>query len=285
MMSAPAAEYVIRNFQKKSISGLYAPGISYSETDGCAFESIAERSSLRIVFDGRSDFESQWGKWSLNPNNAVFIAAGTRNYNSTPSGRKTCGLSIYFSDDELCPALLKGLSGSPIQMTRDWLDGCEIQIKRLLEISASPDGRVNEARQNQACIARALQDTLLAESELADRLDVKRPTTRKRLTEQLKNAKSIIDQRAVRAVNLDSVAADCGMSRFHFTTLFTRAFGTSPRNYHLSRRMYHAAELLTHFPVSDVAHQVGYKNVSSFSRAFKNVHGISPINFAHADQN
>jgi len=283
-MIASPTEYAIRNFHKKSLSGLYAPGISFSETDGCAFESTAERSSLRIVLEGRSDFESQWGNLSLRPNDAVFIAAGTTNYNSTPSGRKTSGLSIYFSDEELSHDLLTGLSGSPIQMAQDWMDGCENQIKRLLEISASPNGCIKEARHNQAYIARTLQNKLLAESEFADRLNVKKPKTRKRLTEQLKHAKSIIDERAVRAVNLDSVAADCGMSRFHFTTLFTRAFGTSPRHYYLSRKMRHAAELLIYLPVSDVSHQVGYKNVSSFSRAFKNVHGISPINFAHTDQ-
>ena len=54
--------------------------------------------------------------------------------------------------------------------------------------------------------------------------------------------------------------------------------GESPQAFLLHYRMARAAQLLkdTKLSVGEIAQQVSYDNQLHFSRAFKNVHGVSP---------
>ena len=54
--------------------------------------------------------------------------------------------------------------------------------------------------------------------------------------------------------------------------------GESPQAYLLHYRMARAAQLLkeTRLSIGEIAAQVSYDNQLHFSRAFKNVHGVSP---------
>ena len=60
--------------------------------------------------------------------------------------------------------------------------------------------------------------------------------------------------------------------------VFRDAVGESPQAYLLHYRMARAAQLLkeTRRTIGEIAGQVGYANQLHFSRAFKNVHGVSP---------
>ena len=67
-----------------------------------------------------------------------------------------------------------------------------------------------------------------------------------------------------------------------FCTIFGKIFkdgiGKSPQEFLLNYRMIKAAELLklTKLSIKDVGNAVGYPNQLHFSRAFKNIYGISP---------
>ena len=67
-----------------------------------------------------------------------------------------------------------------------------------------------------------------------------------------------------------------------FCTIFGKIFkdgiGKSPQEFLLNYRMIKAAELLklTKLSIKDVSNAVGYPNQLHFSRAFKNIYGISP---------
>ena len=54
--------------------------------------------------------------------------------------------------------------------------------------------------------------------------------------------------------------------------------GLAPQEFLIQYRMSRAAELLktSDIPVKDISVQVGYPNQLHFSRAFKNVYGVSP---------
>ena len=54
--------------------------------------------------------------------------------------------------------------------------------------------------------------------------------------------------------------------------------GKSPQEFFLNYRMIKATELLklTKLSIQDIGNAVGYPNALHFSRAFKNVYGISP---------
>ena len=60
----------------------------------------------------------------------------------------------------------------------------------------------------------------------------------------LLRAKDLADERYFEPLDVDDLAQAAGLSRSHFTRAFRRAFGESPREYLLTRRLERAAALL-----------------------------------------
>ena len=81
--------------------------------------------------------------------------------------------------------------------------------------------------------------------------------------------------------NLDRLAAQVGLSKFHFHRLFKSAVGVSPSRYHINLRMAVARRLLreTKRSVVDVALEVGYANPSHFAQLFRRETGLSPSDY------
>ena len=71
-----------------------------------------------------------------------------------------------------------------------------------------------------------------------------------------------------------------------FGKIFHETVGKSPQEFLMNYRMTKAAELLklTKLSISDIGNAVGYPNQLHFSRAFKNVYGVSPRNWRNENQ-
>ena len=82
-------------------------------------------------------------------------------------------------------------------------------------------------------------------------------------------------------INLDQVAAQAGLSKFHFHRLYKSATGVSPARYHVNLRMNAARRLLreTKGSVVAVALEVGYTNPSHFAQLFRKETGLSPSDY------
>ncbi|MGP8201061.1 MAG: helix-turn-helix domain-containing protein [Limisphaerales bacterium] len=88
-------------------------------------------------------------------------------------------------------------------------------------------------------------------------------------------------EHAAEDFNLEQLAAQVGVSKFHFHRLFTSAVGVSPSRYHVNLRMDAARRLLreTKKSVVAVALDVGYTNPSHFAQLFRRETGLSPSNY------
>jgi AraC family transcriptional regulator len=82
-------------------------------------------------------------------------------------------------------------------------------------------------------------------------------------------------------LSLTRLAAQAGLSKFHFQRLFKSAVGVSPSHYHINLRMNVARQLLreTKMSVVDVALEVGYTNPSHFAQLFRRETGLSPSEY------
>src|SRR5438067_13168221 len=102
----------------------------------------------------------------------------------------------------------------------------------------------------------------------------------------LQRAKDLVDARYAEAITVDDLAAAAGLSRAHFSRMFTRTFGESPRSYLQTRRLERAAALLRHTDrsVADICVMVGLQSVGSFTTSFGRAFGLSPTAYraAHA---
>lgn len=81
--------------------------------------------------------------------------------------------------------------------------------------------------------------------------------------------------------SLDRLAAQAGLSKFHFQRLFKRTLGVSPSRYHINLRMNLARQLLreTKKSVVDVTLEVGYTDPSHFAKLFRRETGLSPSDY------
>ncbi|MBU7575087.1 MAG: helix-turn-helix transcriptional regulator [Hydrogenophaga sp.] len=89
------------------------------------------------------------------------------------------------------------------------------------------------------------------------------------------------------AVDLDRAAGEAALSPFHFLRVFSRVLGVTPHQYLVRTRLRHAARLLAEDdrPVTEVALEVGFADLSNFVRSFHRAAGLSPRGFRRAARN
>lgn len=90
-----------------------------------------------------------------------------------------------------------------------------------------------------------------------------------------------IESNATQPIDLASAAEQTGLSPFHFLRLFREALGVTPHQYLLRCRLRHAARLLvdSDAPITDIAADVGFVDLSNFVRTFHRGSGLSPLRF------
>jgi AraC-like DNA-binding protein len=95
-----------------------------------------------------------------------------------------------------------------------------------------------------------------------------------------------IDAHSHQAINLESTALQAGLSPFHFLRLFSNVLGLTPHQYLVRSRLRHAARRLAddNSPITDVAYDVGFGDLSNFVRTFHRAAGVSPRAFRQASR-
>jgi AraC-like DNA-binding protein len=103
-------------------------------------------------------------------------------------------------------------------------------------------------------------------------------------TRHLLRAKDLVDARYREPLDVPTLARVAHVSPAHFGREFRRAFGETPHQYLLTRRLERAAALLrsTDWTVSDICLAVGLTSVGSFTTSFRRVYGASPTAYRAA---
>lgn len=104
------------------------------------------------------------------------------------------------------------------------------------------------------------------------------------LARHLLRARDLADARYAEPLSVADMASVAGLSQAHFSREFKRAFGESPHQYLLTRRLERAAALLrvTDWSVADICFAVGGGSVGSFTASFSRVFGHSPTAYRQA---
>ncbi len=93
-----------------------------------------------------------------------------------------------------------------------------------------------------------------------------------------------LDAHSHEQVDLDAAARQAGLSPFHFLRLFAKVVGVTPHQYLVRSRLRHAARLLADNdrPITDIAFDVGFADLSNFVRTFHRAAGVPPRSFRKA---
>ena len=102
---------------------------------------------------------------------------------------------------------------------------------------------------------------------------------------RVKEAINFVEQNFPYDISIEDMAACCGINRSYLGKIFHDSIGKTPQEFLIHYRMSKATELLkmTKLSIADIGNAVGYPNQLHFSRAFKNIYGVSPKNWR--DQN
>ena len=104
-----------------------------------------------------------------------------------------------------------------------------------------------------------------------------RPLDRRRAVE----AAQWLDAHAQEQVDLEATAKEAGLSAFHFLRVFNQVLGVTPHQYLIRSRLRRAAQLLVADtrPITDIAFDVGFADLSNFVRTFHRAAGMAPREF------
>ncbi len=94
----------------------------------------------------------------------------------------------------------------------------------------------------------------------------------------VREALEFIEKNFQNDISVEDIADFCGLNRSYFGAVFKELMGKTTQEFLLNYRMAKAAELLRQpqYTVGDIGNAVGYRNPLHFSRAFKNLYGVSP---------
>jgi len=100
----------------------------------------------------------------------------------------------------------------------------------------------------------------------------------------LLRARDLIDARYADPLTVGDMARAAGLSRAYFSREFRNAFGESPHQYLLTRRLERSAALLrtTDWSVARICFEVGNQSVGSFTTSFRRMYGKTPTEYRAA---
>jgi AraC family transcriptional regulator len=98
---------------------------------------------------------------------------------------------------------------------------------------------------------------------------------------QQKRVADFIEEHLAEEITLNTLADLVDLSLYHFAHAFKQSFGVPPHRYHMTRRMDHARSLLQRsaLSVTQIGIQIGFRETSSFTRAYRKFAGVTPSEF------
>jgi AraC family transcriptional regulator len=96
-----------------------------------------------------------------------------------------------------------------------------------------------------------------------------------------KRVVEFIEEHLAEDISLATLAELVDLSLYHFARAFRQSFGVPPHRYHMARRMVRAQNLLhrSALPVTQIGLQIGFRETSSFTRAYRKFAGVTPSEF------
>lgn len=121
-----------------------------------------------------------------------------------------------------------------------------------------------------SALAYELTMTLAVEARRTDPARPRRPAIEK--------ARRYAESHLARPLTVNDLARESGLSRFHFSRLFTEHTGLSPAAWLIEQRVKEVARLLrsTKLPLKAIATQCGFPNPNYLGRVFRQHTGLPP---------
>jgi AraC family transcriptional regulator len=241
------------------------------------------RASIAIVRSGVFAIRSDRGSHLLTPG---FLLLGNpgQHYEASHdhAGGDRC-LVFSFGErviEELAVAMRRGVRGDPfsrnVMPPLPRAEALRLAAEDRLGSDAAPMGLEEVALALAACVLDQA-GAGWPRSASSGRDD-------RRARERILGAIAMIERCAERDLSLADLSEAAGLSPFHLVRTFKNATGVTPYRFLLQTRIRNAIEMLrdTSAPVTAVAYDVGFGDLSNFINAFRREVGCSPRQYRSA---
>ncbi len=252
--------------------------------------------SIKFALSGNEHYQTDHSSYAVNPSNFLILNKDTQYSSFIDSCVEVDSFTLNFSDaftGSVLNSLLK--PGDALENNVDKKSKGLRFVERLyskddliVPLALQIHRCVNELDKRNDEIAELFEEIFMALLKLnatvaceIEKVKKIKASTRRELYKRLNNAKDFIDSCYSKEITLNSIASIACMNREYFIRQFKTHFHITPVKYLMAKRMEAArtALLSPHISVSDVCSDVGYSDLSSFSKLFKRYYQVSPAAF------
>lgn len=249
--------------------------------------------SLKTVVTGSENYLIDGRKYTVDQNNFLILNEGTW-YESFIHDHSAESLTINFNREAQLAAinLMMATPADLLDTSMDLPITFPEFMLRLYPKTPQFTKRLDQLRQwiNLKQIDLSAEEEvhyILADlmhlsnetSQEVDRIIAKKRSTREELYRRLHIVKDFIYCNYAQAISLDVLARTSFLNSFYLLRAFKGLFGISPGQYLIQRRMEVAHHLVLHTQrsVNTICYEVGYQDISSFSKLYKDLYGLAPL--------
>lgn len=242
------------------------------------FEERHEEYGIGVVVGGSFGYRAASGRALLHPGAVLLGNAGTCYECGHEHGHGDRCIAV-----QLTPALFEEIAAFAAGTARfrfavPMLPSSPALARILVELEAASNGTTASMEELALAVA---EQVVAASAGAALRCEPCPAADERRVTRALR----LIEARAEEALGLDALAAEAGMSRYHFLRRFRRVTGRTPYRYLLDLRLRRAAVRLrsTRESIATIAFDAGFGDLSTFNAQFRAIFGQAPQAWRRSD--
>ncbi|MDX5480994.1 MAG: AraC family transcriptional regulator [Hymenobacteraceae bacterium] len=264
-------------------------------------ERVCQGYSLKYVVSGRERYEVNGRMHTVTAGNFLVVSNGSMCKFQVEEKQTVEGLCLYL-DSGLVNQVWQSLQqGGEHLLDRQEADSASVvpdfyenvfkaahtpglnsvltAVQHTLQASDFSEAEVNE--ELFYGIAEELCQLQQESQAQLHRLPALKMATREELYRRLLLARDYLHDNLTEPVSLAVLADVASVSEYHFLRQFKLAFGQSPYQYLLQRRLHLAKQLLQAggLTVGEAALACGFKEVQAFSKLFRKATGVAPTVF------
>lgn len=230
-----------------------------------------EEFSIGVTFSGRQDFYALGEHHKSYPGN-IMVFNPDDAHDGTSGGETALKYKmLYVHPNQLAPYLeaLKVVNAEQFRVREVVFDDAQVRDK-ILRLAALIDLHETTSSEYETVLFELAEQLVQFQSQTQAE-----PETRTQLL--LDRAKEYLQDNFQEEVSLDQLSQVACMSKFHFLRSFKAYTGMTPHQYWLNIRINRARQALrSNIPVSNIANELGFNDLSHFNRRFKPVFGMTP---------
>lgn len=257
------------------------------------------RFSVRWVRRGQYVYEVEGERLVLTPGNYLILNNNSK-YNSATASDVTIENFTVSFDPTVLPGVFQALTqkdewllDNPFELndkgeTRFLVNTYKVEgeIERLFARFAQESTKSTGTTALDESFYQLVKQLLLDQKKIkreAAQIAGAKKSTKEELYRRVSRARDYIRAHAMEELRVETIAAEAGMSPYHFLRTYKQAFKITPHQELLNIRLVKARELMSaaknQFSLARIALDAGFNDLSSFSKAFKQQYGTAPSRF------